>query len=165
MMLAIEKLAIDLGRVLKKHNLTLATAESCTGGGLSYWITSVPGSSEWFDRGFITYNNDAKINMLSVPPAILNQHGPVSKQVACSMAEGALKNSRADIGIAITGIAGPEGGSALHPVGTIWVAIARKNAKTTSFVEVYQGNRQHIRTRVMEQALEKVMEIFPNSLL
>src|SRR3990167_3251020 len=116
---AIAKLAIATGIALKKHHLTLATAESCTGGGLSYWLTSVPHSSQWFERGFITYSNAAKIELLQVNPATLETFGAVSEPTAREMAEGALKHSQAKLSIAITGTAGPDGGTALKPVGTV----------------------------------------------
>ena len=121
-------LAQAVGEALKKNNLSLATAESCTGGGLSYWVTSIGGSSHWFERGFVTYSNEAKVEQLSVNPTTIENYGAVSEQTACEMAEGALANSNADITVSITGIAGPNGGTPEKPVGTVWIAMPRLNS-------------------------------------
>ena len=147
-----------LGFELKKRNFLLATAESCTGGGISYWITSIPGSSAWYDRGFITYSNAAKINMLNVSKNTLQQFGSVSEQTVCEMAEGALHNSDATISIAVTGIAGPDGGTSTKPVGTVWLAFASKKQKTQTFMHIFSGNRQTIREKTIETALNNVIE-------
>src|SRR3990167_5136864 len=114
----LEPLAKELGTTLKPRGLLLATAESCTGGGLSYWITSVPGSSDWYERGFVTYSNAAKIEMLGVRSATLEKFGAVSEEIAREMALGALAHSKANVSIAVTGIAGPDGGTPDKPVGT-----------------------------------------------
>ncbi|MGB0720036.1 MAG: CinA family protein, partial [Bdellovibrionales bacterium] len=108
-----------LSTLLREQNIMLTTAESCTGGQIAAAITSLPGASSVFDRGFVTYSNAAKTQMLGVPAQIINTHGAVSAQTAVAMAKGALENSDADIAISITGIAGPEGGSADKPVGTL----------------------------------------------
>jgi len=154
----LEKLAHDAGVVLKTHNLKLATAESCTGGGLAYYITAIPGSSNWFDRGFVTYSNQAKIDMLGVKATTLDKDGAVSEAVAREMAEGALKNSEADISIAITGIAGPDGGTKEKPVGTVWIALAKKGKETITALHHYQGDRFEIRERTIESALHQIIE-------
>jgi nicotinamide-nucleotide amidase len=108
---------------LRARGWMLATAESCTGGGIAHAITAIPGSSDVLDRGFVTYSNDAKIEMLGVDAAAIARHGVVSEAVALAMADGALRASRADVAVAVTGIAGPGGGSALKPVGTVCFAV------------------------------------------
>jgi nicotinamide-nucleotide amidase len=157
MTLAIEKLAVETGRALKKRDLILSTAESCTGGGLSYWITSVPGSSDWFDRGFVVYSNAAKSDLLDVDPATIDQFGAVSEQTVREMAEGALKKSLANISIAITGIAGPKSELPSKPVGSLWMAFARRDLPTEVAFDIFHGDRQHIRMRAMECVLEKLL--------
>ena len=111
-----------LGTLLSNEQLKLVTAESCTGGWVAQSLTAIAGSSAWFDRGFVTYSNEAKQEMLGVPADTLAEHGAVSQPVAVAMAEGALRNSRADWAVAITGIAGPTGGSPQKPVGTVCFA-------------------------------------------
>ena len=152
-MATLESLAIEANKVLKEKGLKLATAESCTGGGIGYWITSVPGSSACFERGFITYSNEAKIEQLGIDPLSLEVFGAVSEQIAREMAEGALRHSNADVSIAITGIAGPDGGTPDKPVGTVWIAFASCTQQTQAIVDVFSGNRQEIRERAMEKAL------------
>jgi len=120
----IPALATALGDALRARGWTVATAESCTGGLVAGAITEVAGSSEWFDRGFVTYSNDAKVALLGVPPALIDQYGAVSEQVARAMAEGALAHSRADAAVAITGIAGPGGATPGKPVGMVCIALA-----------------------------------------
>jgi nicotinamide-nucleotide amidase len=156
---SLENLAEKIGNALKKHGLTLATAESCTGGGLSYWITSTSGSSAWFDRGFVTYSDAAKVDILDVNPATIQSFGAVSEATAREMAEGALKMSTADISIAITGIAGPTGGSPQKPVGTVWIAYAKQHELTQTHVEVFPGNRQEIRDGVIQHIFERLLKI------
>lgn len=155
----IEKLTEETGRLLQSQKLKLVTAESCTGGGLSYWITSIPGSSEWFERGFVTYSDIAKIELLDVAKETIANFGAVSKETACAMAEGALRRSQSDICIAITGIAGPGGGSAQKPVGTVWIAFAGRQLKTFAQVDVFPGDRQAVRTQTIIRALEKLADI------
>lgn len=159
MITAIKKFVLETGQVLKQQGLRLATAESCTGGGLSYWLTSVPGSSDWFERGFVSYSDTSKIEMLEVKPKTLDLFGAVSEQTAREMAEGALHQSDADISIAITGIAGPAGGSPLKPVGTVWIAWAKYGAPTVAEMHLFSGDRQAIRLQTIARALEKLLEI------
>lgn len=154
----VKKLVLETANRLKQGQLTLATAESCTGGGLSYWLTSLPGSSDWFDRGFITYSNTAKIDMLGVAAKTIETFGAVSAQTAKEMAEGALRYSKADISVAITGVAGPTGGTPEKPVGTVWIAWAKKGTASQAQVFLFPGDRQAIRLQAIAQALEKLLD-------
>jgi nicotinamide-nucleotide amidase len=117
-----EKLPAVLGRELLGRGLKVVTAESCTGGLAAKLLTDTPGSSSWMDRGFVVYSNGAKEEVLGVPAGLLNEHGAVSEPVARAMLQGALERSRAEVGVAITGVAGPDGGTAEKPVGTVWIA-------------------------------------------
>ena len=157
MPLAIDPLAKQVAAALIQKKLKLAIAESCTGGGLCYYLTNIAGSSDWFERGFITYSNAAKIELLHVKPDTLNQHGAVSEQTAREMAAGTLTNSQADISISITGIAGPAGGSADKPIGTVWMAMSGKNMNTTTQLHVFKGDRQTIREHAIANALEYII--------
>lgn len=141
----ITKLSGDLGLALHKKGYMLSLAESCTGGLAASAITDIAGSSSWFDRGFITYSNVSKQEMLNVSAETLKQYGAVSEQTALEMALGALKHSQADIAGSITGIAGPDGGSINKPVGTIYFAWAIKGGDSTSSTKLLTGNRQEIR--------------------
>jgi nicotinamide-nucleotide amidase len=152
-------LAERLGQKLKQGQLQLTTAESCTGGGLSYWITSVSGSSEWFERGFVTYSNQAKIELLGVKSDTIANFGAVSEQTACEMAEGALANSQATISVAVTGIAGPNGGTPEKPVGTVWLAFSAKHFPTCAQVVVFDGARNEIREKVIEKAFLTLLDL------
>ncbi len=131
------QLAQQLGRLLKEKDLKIATAESCTGGGIAQAITEVSGSSVWFDRGFVTYSNLAKIQMLQVKQESLDEYGAVSEKVAIEMVNGALINSVADIAVSVTGIAGPTGGTELKPVGVVYIAwkkmVRQLDVKSTFF--------------------------------
>ncbi len=155
----LKELVLRVSETLKQHNLKLVTAESCTGGGLSYWLTSVPGSSDWFDRGFVTYSNSAKMEMLDVNEQTLADEGAVSEPAAREMAEGALAHSEANIAIAITGIAGPDGGTPEKPVGTVWIGWAGNQFTTTTKAFSFSGDRQHIRIQSMEQALTQLLSL------
>ena len=145
-----------LGQALKKHQWTLVTAESCTGGGLAYWLTSVPGSSEWFERGFVTYSNASKQELLSVKTLTLEKFGAVSEETAREMAEGALSKSLANVSMAITGIAGPDGGSPEKPVGTVWFAWKQPTLETQTKKVLLSGNREEIREQAIRFALEQL---------
>jgi nicotinamide-nucleotide amidase len=147
------KLAEKLGQRLQVNGKKMATAESCTGGGIAQAITEVPGSSVWFDRGFVTYSNSAKVQMLGVSPQTLEKWGAVSAETATEMAEGALTHSDADVAVAVTGIAGPEGGTSEKPVGTIFIAWAYKNGKSKVVKIQFAGNRQEIRAQTVERAM------------
>jgi len=157
---AIEKLAKQLGEHLKKHGLKLVTAESCTAGGLAFAVTAVPGSSEWFERGFVTYTNEAKQTMLGVSSELFSKHGAVSGEVAEAMAQGALKNSESDIAVSITGIAGPGGGTKDKPVGIVWIAMADK-AGVRSVCHHFKGDRQSVREQSIETALKGLLVSSP----
>jgi nicotinamide-nucleotide amidase len=148
------ELAERLGQSLKAKGYKIATAESCTGGWIAQAITEVPGSSAWFDRGFVTYSNSAKVQMLGVNPETLENFGAVSAETAKEMVAGALANSAADLAVAVTGIAGPDGGSAEKPVGTVYVAWQDKTG--FSKVERLQlsGNRHQIRKQTVIRAIE-----------
>ena len=152
----IYQLAIEVGQVLKNKQLIVCTAESCTAGGLAYWMTSVPGSSLWFERGFIVYSNAAKKELLGIKTETLAQFGAVSEQIACEMAEGALQQSPATISIATTGIAGPDGGSTDKPVGTVWTAFANKQGIIHTNMRIFHGDREMIRLTTIENALEQL---------
>ncbi len=136
------------------EGLTIATAESCTGGRIGAALTDVPGSSAVFERGFITYSNEAKMEMLGVRPALIVSHGAVSGEVAKAMARGALAGSSADIAVSVTGIAGPDGGNAEKPVGLVWFGLATRNAPARAERRVFaHGSRDFVRTKAVETAL------------
>jgi nicotinamide-nucleotide amidase len=143
-------------RILTEKRLVLATAESCTGGLIASRVTDVPGASAVFSHGFVTYANSAKVSLLGVSPADLEAHGAVSETVACQMAAGALQASGADIAVAVTGIAGPDGGTPEKPVGTAWIGLAVKNARTTAFKVFHPRNRHDFKLAVSQAALEAV---------
>ena len=146
-------LAEELGRLLQQRNWLLVTAESCTGGGVARAVTEVPGSSGWFDRGFVTYSNRAKVEMLGVGEDTLERHGAVSEAVALEMAAGALCRSAADLSVAVTGIAGPAGGSPGKPVGTVWIAWAGGGPPVAIRFR-FSGDRAAVRGQSVQAALE-----------
>ena len=135
------------------------TAESCTGGALSEIITRIPGSSHWFERGFVTYSNAAKQELLRVPTETLDRCGAVSEETALAMAEGALANSHAHVSVAITGIAGPEGGTPEKPVGTVCIAWAGRNIPPRSVSTLFQGERLQVRQQACLMALQGLIDI------
>lgn len=143
--ITLTNIAADLGHVLKARGVMLTMAESCTGGLVAEAVTRIAGSSAWFDRGFITYSNAAKTDMLGVSAETLRNFGAVSEQTAIEMAAGALKNSAADIAGSITGIAGPDGGSVEKPVGMVCFAWAGLNAPPAARTQQFQGSREQIR--------------------
>ena len=152
-------LAEQVGAALKSHGMMLATAESCTGGGVAQAITEISGSSEWFERGFITYANDAKREMLGVSEATLKQHGAVSEATVREMVEGALRNSHAQVALAVSGIAGPTGGTPEKPVGTIWFAWGIKGEAPVARRYHLSGDRTEIRAQSVRIALEGVLAL------
>jgi nicotinamide-nucleotide amidase len=146
------KLEKEIGKLLKKLNLSLAVAESCTGGYLSHRITNVPDSSKYFKGGIIAYSNQCKIKVLEIPKETIKAHSPVSKEVACLMATNVRSSSKADIGVSITGIAGPESISKSLPVGSVYIGLALKD-KTIGYKFCFKGNRLQIKKKATEQAL------------
>ena len=153
------RLAIDLGASLRRKRAKLAVAESCTGGWVSKCVTDVAGSSQWFDRGFVAYTNRAKQDLLGVSPQGLLQFGAVSAQVAKEMAEGALIRSNGDVALAITGIAGPDGGSPDKPVGTVWFAWAARGQTTETRQMRFDGDRDMVRRAAVAAALAHMIEL------
>ena len=151
-------LAVALGAVLRRRGRTVATAESCTGGLIAGAITGVAGSSAWFERGFVTYSNDAKTEMLGVRPETLAALGAVSEAVAAEMAAGALARSRADLAVAVTGIAGPDGGSAAKPVGTVCFGWARRGGAVDAETRRFAGDRAEVRAATVEAALRGLID-------
>jgi len=133
--------------------LTVATAESCTGGLIAGALTAIAGSSDVVERGFVTYSNEAKTEMLGVPAALIDAEGAVSAAVARRMAEGALANSRADLAVSVTGIAGPGGGTDQKPVGLVWFGLARRGAATRAVRHVFPGDRGAVRQAAVGVAL------------
>jgi len=147
-------LADHLGHDLKQAGRSVATAESCTGGWLGAVLTSIPGSSLWYERGFVTYSNMAKREMLGVKTETLTRHGAVSEPTARAMAEGALAHSHADLTVAITGIAGPAGGTPEKPVGTVCFAWAARKQPTQTRTQRFSGDREAVRRQAIKIALE-----------
>ena len=154
------ELAGKVGDTLKARKLMLATAESCTGGWVGQVVTMVPGSSQWFDRGFVTYTNDAKREMLGVRKETLKKFGAVSEQTVREMIKGALSHSKAQVALAVSGIAGPDGGSPGRPVGTVCLAWGKRNgAPARSAIHHYNGDRDAVRRQSVITALEGVLAL------
>ncbi len=147
-----------LAQILLSRNWTVSLAESCTGGLVCATLTELAGSSEWFERGYITYSNEAKTECLEVPTELIESHGAVSEQVAKAMAEGARVNSGSNVAISITGIAGPSGGSAEKPVGTVCFGWATENQTLTKTM-CFAGDRQMIRQAATEFALAELVAL------
>ncbi|KJY75026.1 damage-inducible protein CinA [Vibrio coralliilyticus] len=157
-MKALQKLSQKLGEHLNHHNLILTTAESCTGGGVSAAITDIAGSSAWFDRAFITYSNEAKMEMLGVAEPTLVSHGAVSEETVIEMVQGAIEHSSASIGVSISGIAGPGGGSTEKPVGTVCFAWADENSWLKVATYHFDGDRAEVRQQAVEVAMKVLYE-------
>lgn len=151
-------LATRLGERMMARGLMLATAESCTGGWIAKCVTDVPGSSAWFERGFVTYHNRAKVDMLEVSAATLRDQGAVSEAVVQEMAEGALAHSGAQLAVAVSGVAGPGGGSEHKPVGTVWLAWAMAGATTRVQCHHFNGDREAVRCQAVAAALAGLLE-------
>lgn len=149
----------DISYLLKQHHWQLATAESCTGGLISAYLTEIPGSSSWYERGFVTYSNLAKQEMLSVPEELLKKFGAVSEEVALAMAVGALEHSAASIAVSVTGVAGPDGGSIEKPVGTVCFGWATQDMPPQTLRKQFKGTRQEIRLSACQHALQGVLSI------
>jgi nicotinamide-nucleotide amidase len=152
-------LAEKVAQRLKARGGMIVTAESCTGGWVAQELTAIAGSSSWFDRGFVTYSNEAKQEMLGVRPETLSQHGAVSEETAAEMAQGALQSSRGTVSLAITGIAGPSGGTPGKPVGTVCFAWATKPGRLRAETKRFPGDRDAVRRQSVEYSLAKVLEV------
>ncbi len=153
-----EQLTRQLAEALQQRGQRICTAESCTGGLIAKTFTDLAGSSSWFDRGFVTYSNQAKIDMLGVSAQTLQQYGAVSEQVAAEMAAGAITHSEAQLAIAVTGIAGPGGGSELKPVGTVWFGFACDGEITTQR-QLFGGDRAAVREHSLLFAIHAMLQI------
>jgi nicotinamide-nucleotide amidase len=153
-MIELDNLVCKLSEILRAKHLKISTAESCTGGIVAYLLTELPGSSEWFERGFVTYSNLAKQEMLGVNLQLIQSYGVVSQEVAEAMALGALTHSAADLSLAVTGIAGPTGGTSQKPVGTVWLAWARANFLRSEACYFPKVSRQTVRQLTCIKALE-----------
>ena len=149
-------LATRLGEALLARNWTACTAESCTGGWIAKVITDVPGSSGWFGAGFVTYANEAKMGLLDVPAEVLQAHGAVSEPVVIAMAEAARSRTGADLAVAVSGVAGPDGGTDEKPVGTVWFAWAGPDRTRAERIRL-PGDRERIRRLAVERALEGLL--------
>lgn len=157
--LNIRQLANQLGQELMRRKYTVSCAESCTGGGIAYAITDIAGSSAWFNQGYVVYSNVAKHNLLGVSDDLLQKFGAVSEQVVLEMAKAAADGAKADIAVAVSGIAGPDGGSELKPVGTVCFGFAGTAlAKDLAFTQHFNGNREQVREQTIVVALEKLIQ-------
>jgi len=154
----LENLAAEVGARLQKSGQVLVTAESCTGGWVGQCLTAIAGSSAWYDGGFITYSNTAKMTLLAVPESTLKRHGAVSEATARAMAEGALGRSAAHWSLAITGIAGPAGGSRKKPVGTVCFAWAQRDGGCVVETCHFEGDRQNVRAQAVSHALSGIRD-------
>lgn len=156
-------LAAEVGRWLAENNLKLVTVESCTGGGIAHAITSVPGSSDWFDRGLVTYTNQSKHDLAGVPLKLIQEYGAVSIEVAEAMAEGGLNNSQGDVCVAVTGVAGPDGGSEEKPVGTVCFAWSKKSSQGAVIIDshrlIFSGDREQVRKKSVVNALQTILNL------
>lgn len=148
-----QQIVQNLAEILSQRNEKLCTAESCTGGLIAKTLTDLAGSSDWFERGFVTYSNEAKTDMLSVPAPLIDQYGAVSEAVASAMLNGALAHSSAAYGIAVTGVAGPGGGSDDKPVGTVWIAVGSEQHQVVRRY-VFPGDRDAVRQATLFTALD-----------
>ena len=151
-------LVADLAYFLRKRSWQLAVAESCTGGLIAAACTELAGSSLWFERGFVSYSNAAKIELLGVDAALIEHHGAVSEEVARAMVQGAISRSCAQVALAVTGVAGPSGGSADKPVGTVWFGWATP-AGVVSDLRRFEGDRRHVREAAVQHALQQLLAL------
>ena len=155
----IYELAVQAGQCLAQRSWMLVTAESCTGGWVGQAVTAVSGSSAWYERGYITYSNTSKSEMLGVQQATLDRHGAVSPQIAQEMAIGALNRSHAQISVSITGIAGPDGGTATKPVGMVCFAWAARDGLVPQETRYFTGNREAVRRQAVATALQGILRL------
>ena len=156
----LEAILIQISAQLLTRGWMLATAESCTGGMIAAACTDLAGSSQWFERGFVTYSNEAKAEMLAVPPGLIEEHGAVSEPVARAMADGALAHSRAQVSLTVTSIAGPTGGTEAKPVGTVWFAWC-VDGETHSEMQHFAGDRAAVRMATVRYALKRLLSLLP----
>lgn len=153
-------LAQQLGARLRSLDQTLAVAESCTGGWIGQAVTDVAGSSAWFDRGFVTYSNHAKQELLDVSAELLATHGAVSEETVRAMVAGALRHSHADCAVAVSGIAGPGGATSGKPIGTVWFAWQRRDGLSHARCECFDGDRRAVRGQAVLTALQGIMDLY-----
>ncbi|MFC5519953.1 CinA family protein [Polaromonas jejuensis] len=151
-------LVVNLADILQQKNWQLAIAESCTGGMICAACTDLAGSSNWFERGFVTYSNAAKTELLGVDAALIARHGAVSEAVARAMAEGAMSHSKAQVALAVTGVAGPTGGSPAKPVGMVWFGFALPGQQLSE-VRHFDGDRAAVRAATVRHALQRLLEL------
>lgn len=157
-----ETLCAELADLLRQKKQMLATAESCTGGMIAAACTDLAGSSDWFERGFVTYSNAAKSDLLGVDPQLIITHGAVSEPVARAMAQGALDKSQAQVSIAVTGIAGPSGGSIEKPVGTVWFSWGLPTGVHTE-KQIFPGDRAAVRAATVQHALTQLLQFLKDT--
>ncbi len=148
-----------LAEQLTSRHYTLSVAESCTGGYLSKMCTDLAGSSEWFERGFVTYSNQAKIDMLAVPSTTIDEYGAVSAETVTAMAQGAIDNSLADWSIAISGVAGPGGATPINPLGSVWFGWAQRDHKVLVKHQLFTGDREAVRLHAVEFAIQELSRL------
>jgi nicotinamide-nucleotide amidase len=156
----LKRLGAQVGRRLLKQHRHVATAESCTGGWIAKTLTDIAGSSQWFVEGFVTYSNESKVQRLGVPLAVLEKQGAVSEATVRAMAAGALRRSKAQVAVAVTGIAGPDGGSPGKPVGTVWLGWATRRGRTIRVgtkLKHFRGNRDSVRRKTVRVALQGLL--------
>lgn len=153
----VHRLADAVLAACREKGMKLATAESCTGGMVAAALTDIAGSSDVVERGFVTYSNEAKSELLGVPPSLIATHGAVSAEVAAAMADGALARAPVDVSVAITGIAGPGGGTATKPVGLVWFAAARRGGQIVTETHIFSGDRAAVRHAATRRALELLL--------
>lgn len=156
------ELSSQVGAALKVHGMMLVTAESCTGGGVAQAVTDIAGSSVWFERGFVTYTNQSKVEMLGVRQSTLDEHGAVSEMTVREMAAGALARSHAHVAVAVSGIAGPGGGTPEKPVGTVWFAWAVRGGEVHAVRHMLAGDRGAVRSQSVQICLAGVLNILNN---
>ncbi|WGZ93184.1 MAG: nicotinamide-nucleotide amidohydrolase family protein [Candidatus Thiothrix putei] len=154
-----ETLLVQVVAALQAKRWMLTTAESCTGGAIAKACTDLAGSSAWFERGFVTYSNESKQEMLSVPAATLAEHGAVSEAVTAAMATGALLYSRAQVAVSVSGIAGPGGGTTTKPVGMVCFGWAAQNGEVRTATQYFQGDREAVRYQAVQYALQGVLQM------
>ncbi|CNF06681.1 nicotinamide-nucleotide amidase [Yersinia nurmii] len=156
----LRQLSIDAGELLKARGASVTCAESCTGGWIAKALTDIAGSSAYFDRGFVTYSNEAKHDLLGVAETTLDAYGAVSEEVVREMAVGALHAAQADFALSVSGIAGPDGGTEFKPVGTVWFGFATKAGQVSAEKRAFNGNRDEIRLQATIFALQTLVDKF-----